>query len=59
MTKYERFVANVKLRRWVVLLSLVIVLWLVRSVMSTILLTFIFSYHSAIYSYYLSCYVCR
>ncbi|WP_054662203.1 AI-2E family transporter [Lacticaseibacillus camelliae] len=44
MTKYERFVANVKLRRWVVLLSLVIVLWLVRSVMSTILLTFIFSF---------------
>lgn len=44
MTKYERFVANVKVRRWVVLASLVILLWLVRGVMSTILLTFIFSF---------------
>lgn len=44
MSRYERFVANVKLRRWVVLLSLVILLWLVRAVISTILLTFIFAF---------------
>ncbi|MFD1392635.1 AI-2E family transporter [Lacticaseibacillus jixianensis] len=44
MTKYERFVANVKIRRWVVLASLIVILWLARAVMSTILLTFIFTF---------------
>ncbi|MFD1411562.1 AI-2E family transporter [Lapidilactobacillus gannanensis] len=44
MSIYERFVANIKLRRLIVLLSLVLVLWLSRSAMNIILLTFIFSF---------------
>ncbi len=41
---YEKFLKNTALRRTVVLASVVLVLWLARSVMSTILLTFIFSF---------------
>lgn len=44
MSLYQRFVKNVVLRRWVVLGILISVLWLVRSEMSKILLTFIFTY---------------
>ena len=41
---YRKFVDNIVLRRTTVLLALILLLWLVRSVMSTILLTFIFSF---------------
>lgn len=44
MTTYERFIHNVKLRRSAVLAGVVVLLWLVRSVMSTILLTFLFAF---------------
>lgn len=44
MTLYQRFTANVTLRRIVVLLSVMVVLYLSRSMMTTILLTFIFTY---------------
>ena len=44
MSLYQRFVNNVVLRRWVVLGILIGVLWLVRSEMSKILLTFIFTF---------------
>lgn len=44
MSRYERFVQNVTIRRWAVLGSVVVILWLARSLMSTILLTFIFSF---------------
>lgn len=44
MSLYQRFVHNVVLRRWVVLGILISVLWLVRSEMSKILLTFIFTF---------------
>lgn len=46
MTIYRRFVENVKLRRFFVLLSVVLVLYLARSMITTILLTFIFTYLS-------------
>lgn len=41
---YENFIANLKLRRYVVLLSIVFLLYLARSLMTPILLTFIFTY---------------
>ncbi|GAX00440.1 AI-2E family transporter [Secundilactobacillus silagei] len=44
MSLYQRFVNNVILRRWVVLGILIGFLWLVRSEMSKILLTFIFTF---------------
>ncbi|MTV82237.1 AI-2E family transporter [Secundilactobacillus folii] len=44
MGLYQRFVKNVILRRWVVLGILMLTLWLVRSEMSMILLTFIFTF---------------
>lgn len=44
MGLYQRFVKNVILRRWVVLGLLIFILWLVRSEMSKILLTFIFTF---------------
>ncbi len=44
MGLYQRFVNNVALRRWVVLIVLMVTLWLVRGEMSQILLTFIFTF---------------
>lgn len=44
MSRYQKFIANQPVRRGFVLLSLVFVLWLARSEMSTVLLTFIFSF---------------
>lgn len=44
MTVYEKFLANEKLRRFAVLLSVVLVIYLSRSMITTILLTFIFTY---------------
>ncbi|WP_262316672.1 AI-2E family transporter [Lacticaseibacillus parakribbianus] len=44
MTPYQKFVANEKLRRAAVMTSVVALLWLARSIMSTILLTFIFAF---------------
>ena len=41
---WQRFIANVKLRRFVVLLLIIFVLWLMRSMMNTILFTFILTY---------------
>lgn len=44
MSRYEKFIANVPIRRWCVLASVVLVLWLARNIMSSILLTFIFAF---------------
>lgn len=44
MSVWKKFLANVELRRFVVLVLIIFVLWLVRSVLSLILLTFIFSF---------------
>ena len=44
MELYDRFVKNQHLRRMTVLIFLVVILWLVRSAMNTLLLTFIFTY---------------
>ena len=44
MNYYHRFVANVPLRRWTVLIFLCGILFLLRSMMTIILLTFIFTY---------------
>ncbi|WP_225049107.1 AI-2E family transporter [Lacticaseibacillus kribbianus] len=44
MTPYQKFIANTKLRRAAVMASIIVVLWLARSIMSTILLTFIFAF---------------
>lgn len=44
MSVWKKFLANVELRRFVVLALIVLVLWLVRSVLSLILLTFIFAF---------------
>lgn len=44
MSRYQKFIANQPVRRGVVLISLVFILWLARSAMSTVLLTFIFSF---------------
>ena len=41
---WHRFITNVKLRRFTVLILVVFVLWLARSMMSTVLLTFIFTF---------------
>ncbi|WP_407892358.1 AI-2E family transporter [Lacticaseibacillus sp. N501-2] len=41
---YEKFLRNTPVRRGVVLATVVLVLWLARSIMSTILLTFIFAF---------------
>lgn len=41
---WQRFIANIKLRRFVVLLLIIFVLWLMRSMMNTILFTFILTY---------------
>ncbi|TPR37609.1 AI-2E family transporter [Apilactobacillus micheneri] len=43
MKIWEKFVANVKLRRWCVLLVLIAILYLMRSMISMLLLTFIFA----------------
>jgi len=44
MNTYQKFLANTWVRRVAVLATLVLVLWLARSLMSMILLTFIFSF---------------
>ncbi|PWF99730.1 AI-2E family transporter [Levilactobacillus bambusae] len=44
MTLWQRFVRNVRLRRFVVLAVIIFVLWLLRGEMNTILLTFIFTF---------------
>lgn len=44
MGVWEKFLANVKLRRTVVLLVIILVLYLMKSMMSLILLTFIFTF---------------
>ena len=44
LTLWQRFLGNERLRRFTVLLFLVGVLYLARSMMSLILLTFIFSF---------------
>jgi hypothetical protein len=41
---WERFTTNIRLRRFVVLAFIILILWLVRSEMNTILLTFIFTF---------------
>ncbi|MCD2256609.1 AI-2E family transporter [Agrilactobacillus fermenti] len=44
MNLYDRFVANLRVRRFTVLALIIFLLWLVRGVMSTLLLTFIFTF---------------
>ncbi|WP_125683632.1 AI-2E family transporter [Levilactobacillus yonginensis] len=44
MSLWQRFVENVQLRRFTVLALLIFVLWLIRSEMNMILLTFIFTF---------------
>ena len=44
MSLWERFIANVRLRRFVVLVVLIFILWLIRAEMNMILLTFIFTF---------------
>ena len=44
MSAYERFLQHPWIRRMTVLASAILVLWLARSLMSTILLTFIFTF---------------
>lgn len=44
MKLYHNFIANIKLRRYGVLLSIILLLYLARSLMTPILLTFIFTY---------------
>lgn len=41
---WHRFIANVKLRRFTVLLLVIMILWLMRSMMNMILFTFILTY---------------
>lgn len=41
---WQRFIDNVRLRRFVILVLLIFVLWLIRSEMNMILLTFIFTF---------------
>nr|WP_162854098.1 AI-2E family transporter [Furfurilactobacillus milii] len=43
-TYYQRFVKNVSLRRWTVLGFIVLALWLMRSMISIVLLTFVFTF---------------
>ncbi|QVI34011.1 AI-2E family transporter [Lacticaseibacillus chiayiensis] len=44
MSAYEKFINNVPVRRTIVLFSVFLVLWFARSIMSDILLTFIFAF---------------
>ncbi|WP_034991944.1 AI-2E family transporter [Liquorilactobacillus vini] len=44
MGVWQRFLANVRLRRFAVLLSVIVVLYLLRGLLSMILLTFIFTF---------------
>lgn len=44
MTYFQRFINNVALRRWTVLAFIVLGLWLMRSMISIILLTFVFTF---------------
>ena len=44
MTLYQNFIKNEKLRRWVVLAILVLILYSIQSLLPLILLTFVFSY---------------
>ncbi|GKT04393.1 AI-2E family transporter [Furfurilactobacillus entadae] len=44
MTYYQRFINNVALRRWTVLGFIVLLLWLMRSMISIVLLTFVFTF---------------
>lgn len=44
MNTYQKFLQNTWLRRMTVLLSVCVALWIARSLMSTILLTFIFTF---------------
>ena len=44
LSVYQRFLANEKIRRMTVLLIIIVVLFLVRSMITTSLLTFIFTY---------------
>ncbi|MFD1550088.1 AI-2E family transporter [Levilactobacillus fuyuanensis] len=44
MSLWERFIANIRLRRFVVLVVLIFILCLIRSEMNMILLTFIFTF---------------
>ncbi|NVY96374.1 AI-2E family transporter [Lactobacillus sp. DCY120] len=46
MNIYRNFVKNVSLRRVVVLAFCIFVIWLLRSIMSTVLLTFVFTFLS-------------
>ncbi|UQS83146.1 AI-2E family transporter [Bombilactobacillus thymidiniphilus] len=46
MKAYQNFVANRSLRRMVVLLFCIVLIWFMRSIMSTVLLTFIFTFLS-------------
>ena len=41
---WKHFIENVKLRRFTVLLLIIVVLWLMRSMMNLILFTFILTY---------------
>ncbi|BAP84838.1 transporter [Paucilactobacillus hokkaidonensis JCM 18461] len=41
---WQRFINNVKLRRFCVLILIIFILWLARSIMSIVLLTFIFTF---------------
>lgn len=44
VTYFQRFINNVALRRWTVLAFIVLGLWLMRSMISIILLTFVFTF---------------
>lgn len=44
MNLWERFINNVRLRRFAVLIVIIFVLWLIRAEMNMILLTFIFTF---------------
>ena len=44
MTVYQNFIKNEKLRRWVVLAIIVLILYSIQSLLPLILLTFVFSY---------------
>ncbi|HIW71187.1 MAG TPA: AI-2E family transporter [Candidatus Levilactobacillus faecigallinarum] len=44
MSLWQRFIENVRLRRFTVLALIIVILWLVRSEMNMILLTFIFTF---------------
>ncbi|GAB6092721.1 AI-2E family transporter [Furfurilactobacillus curtus] len=44
MSYYQRLIQNVALRRWTVLGLIILVLWLMRSMISIVLLTFVFTF---------------